>query len=222
MVLTRRTRCCRVFRHYQPFMVAIWGEGGGGGRRRRDAGKASVQHTKDTKQEPCHPSPGLYYTPTAVLCFGAPATKRDRSPTTIHTRIRFIEVGGWEDSGHGQGVSCTNKKQTARKANLPTVPTAVGGNFSWAIRRPISYFQWLSTQDFHSLIETLRSLFNLTNPRFDRLIVSQFLDFVDFYVHSIFFHTYRNFRKYERIKNKTAEFDRRVWCTFLGTERIFI
>ena len=35
----------------------------------------------------------------------------------------------------------------------------------------------MATQGIHSLIETLRSHFNLTNPQFNRLIVSQFLDF---------------------------------------------
>ena len=35
----------------------------------------------------------------------------------------------------------------------------------------------MTTPDFHSLIEILRSHSNLANPRFKRLIVSQFLDF---------------------------------------------
>ena len=34
----------------------------------------------------------------------------------------------------------------------------------------------MTTPYFHSLIETLRSHFNLANPRFNTLIVSQFLD----------------------------------------------
>ena len=38
----------------------------------------------------------------------------------------------------------------------------------------------MTTPDFHNLIQTLRSRFNLANPRFNTLIVSQFLDFCHF------------------------------------------
>ena len=68
-----------------------------------------------------HPSSRLYYTPVAMICVGAPATKRDRSFAAVHTRTRMllVEASGWEDGGHGQGVSCTEKRDNERKLTCP-------------------------------------------------------------------------------------------------------
>ena len=78
-----------------------------GGRRRRDAGEALVHQTKDTnKNLNTQAHDCTYYTPAAVLCFGAPVTKRDRSPMAVRTQMWLIEAGGWEYGGHGQDVSC--------------------------------------------------------------------------------------------------------------------
>ena len=72
-----------------------------GGRRRRDAGEASVQQTKDTnKNLTIQAHDCTMYTPAVVLCFGAPVTKRDRSPMAVHTRMRIIEADGWKEGGH--------------------------------------------------------------------------------------------------------------------------
>ena len=30
---------------------------------------------------------------------------RDRSPTAVHTRMRLMEAGGWEEGGRQRGVS---------------------------------------------------------------------------------------------------------------------
>ena len=56
-----------------------------------------------------------------MICVGAPATKRDRSFAAVHTRTRMllVEASGWEDGGHGQGVSCT---ETGDNENTLTCP----------------------------------------------------------------------------------------------------
>ena len=48
---------------------------------------------------------------------------RDHSPTDVHTRMRLMKAGGWEEGGRRRGVSCTDKKH-AMKTNLPAVPAA--------------------------------------------------------------------------------------------------
>ena len=61
----------------------------------------------------------------------------------------------------------------------------------------------MTTPDFHNLIQTLRSRFNLANPRFNTLIVSQFLDFCQLL--RINFSYLPRFSKMRT--NETAEFD---------------
>ena len=70
------------------------------------------------------------------------------------------------------------------------------------IRKSISDFQWLCKASIVS-DETLQSPFNLANPRFNRLTVSQFLDFCQLL--RINFSYLPRFSKMRT--NETAEFD---------------
>ena len=85
------------------------------------------------KKESYHPSPRLYFTPAAVLCCDAPATKRDRSPTGAHTRMRLTEAGWSEGRGRERGVSVQQTIKTYLSAEPtaaftgPSLPSCHGG-----------------------------------------------------------------------------------------------
>ena len=88
------------------------------GRHRRGISPTDERHKKNLTIQV-----RLHYTSAAVLCFSAPAMKRVISLTATHTGMPLTEAGGWEDGGHEQGMSCTDKKQTM-KTKLPAIPTA--------------------------------------------------------------------------------------------------
>ena len=75
------------------------------GRHRRGISPTDERHKKNLTIQV-----RLHYTSAAVLCFSAPAMKRVISLTATHTGMPLTEAGGWEDGGHEQGMSCTDKK----------------------------------------------------------------------------------------------------------------
>ena len=63
-----------------------------------------------------------------MLCYGGPATMCGRNPTSVH---KYPKLDGWEEGGHGQGVSYTDEKHTMKNYS-PVVPDAAFTVFSAA------------------------------------------------------------------------------------------
>ena len=115
--------------------------------------------------------------------------ERHRAPRSTAAAGRWQLCSLSSQHGDGQKAAAARypallmarrqRKAAATRQLLCSCSSRHGGGqkaAAYSIRRAISDFQWLRQTSIVS-DETLRSPFNLGNPQFNRLIVSQFLDF---------------------------------------------
>ena len=125
-------------------------------RRRKDAGKASVQQTKDMKKNLAISKPAaVLYSRGCALLWRSHDEAWPQPYTGTHTQMWLIEAGEWEGNGHEQGVSCTDNKQTMKETTVAFTGHSAAAALSWwpSDGREEERWRGVSTTDEKNIIK---------------------------------------------------------------------